>query len=78
MKPDSTALVTVNVNGSNFDMELPLFINITELKSKLKETLEGLGVSVGDFSILTDDGVPIDIFCLEHFGVWDGSIIKVA
>lgn len=77
MKPDSTALVTVNVNGKNFDMELPLFINIAELNLKLKETLEGLGVSVGDFSVLTDGGVPIDNFCLAHFGVWDGSIINV-
>ena len=77
MKSDSTALVTVMVNDSTFDMELPVFVSIAELKLKLKETFEGLGVAINDFTISTDDDVTIDNFCLAHFGVWDGSIIKV-
>lgn len=77
MKTDSTALVTVMVNDSYFDMELPLFVGINELKSKLKETFDGLGFAINDFNISTDEGVLIDNFCLAHFGVWDGSIINI-
>ena len=77
MRSKENAIITVAVGDRKIDMELPLFIDIEKLKSKLKETLDGLGIMVNNFNLSLDDGTLINDFCLSHYGVWEGSVIKV-
>ena len=78
MKSKENAIVSVIINNDSYDMELPLFISIEELKKKLKDTINGLGIEIGDFNLTTNNGTLINEFCLAHYGIWEGGVIKVA
>ncbi len=77
MRSKENAIITVVVGDQKIDMELPLFIDIEKLKVKLKETFDGLGIAVDNFNIALEDGTLINDSCLAHYGVWEGSEVKV-
>lgn len=79
MKPCENVIVTLTggAGGLDYDMELPTFLAIGQLKEKLEETLRVMDPRLLPPGqelqlqyrgrILADDG------CLAGAGVWDGS-----
>ena len=70
-------IVSVSLNNEMFDMELPAFLPLKEVRTKIEETLRTmrpdlLRARLG--IILTLDGKVLDEErCLAHYGAWDGS-----
>lgn len=79
MRPCETIIATIEVNGNTFDMELPAFMPISELKGKVVDTLRVLvPLQTGSLEKMHWEYKGRDISeeqCLAACGIWDGSSI---
>lgn len=79
MKPSEDVIVTVTLGREQFDMELPSFLPICDVKEKMCEMLRAIRPNRrfdAEDTVLFSDGRKLpDDKCLASCGVWDGSII---
>ena len=83
MRPCEEVIVTVNIPGHScsYDMELPAFMRVDELKKKLAETLRlmdmGKFASVRDIELSHAGRSLRGSETLAGRGIWDGSLIEI-
>ena len=81
MRSCEEVIITLNISdpACSYDMELPSFMNIGELRKKLLETLRIMDArrfaSMADVE-LTYNGQRLDEkSSLANYGIWDGNCI---
>ena len=83
MRPCEDVIVTVNISslGGSYDMELPAFMRIDELKKKILETLRLMETrkyaSVRELDVSYEGRTLHGDETLAGHGIWDGSIVEV-
>ena len=83
MRPCEDVIVTVSVSdpAASYDMELPAFMRIDELKKKLLETLRLMDarkfVAVSEIELSCSGKNLNGSGTLAGHGIWDGSSIEV-
>ena len=83
MRPCEDVIVTVNISepAVSYDMELPAFMRIDELKKKLLETLRLMDIrkfaSVSEIELLHAGANLHGNETLAGHGIWDGSSIEI-
>ena len=83
MHPCEDVIVTVNIPGRScsYDMELPAFMRVDELKKKLAETLRLMDTrkiaSAGGIDLVFNGRSLNGNDTLAGSGIWDGSILEI-
>ena len=79
MRSCENVIVSVQFQNKSYDMELPAFLLISELTSKIEETLRvmysGTLPPLGKFTLSCDGHKLRDNATLASCGIWDGSTI---
>lgn len=80
MKSPENMIVTVQVDTSTYDMELPAFMPVQELASKIVETLRcmapGQYAGLNGLALSCRGKVLPKEKTLASCGVWDGSVLS--
>lgn len=79
MRSCENVIVSVQFQNKSYDMELPAFLMISELTSKIEETLRvmysGTLPTMGKFTLSCDGHILSGNATLASCGIWDGSTI---
>ncbi len=71
-------IVTIICKGSNFDMELPANVEISQLIPVISEALMKKGVSITkNFRFISNESYLNNLDTLFDAGIWDGSNLTV-
>ena len=70
-------IVTMKYRDSDFDMELPANIKVSQLKPAISEALAKKGISVSaNIRLISNGGYLNDADTLFNAGIWDGSNLE--
>jgi len=83
MRPCEDVIVTVNISqpSATYDMELPAFMCLDELKKKVVETLRLMDIrkfaTVREIELFYNGQSLRNNETLAGYGIWDGSSIEI-